>query len=163
MAASDSGPTIGRSVALTVYSRATDVAALPGPGTVWQWDAVDVPGGTLQILRDADLVARTEGGWETTRRLAQFMEKRHGMELDAGGQARLDTGTRPGTTESRVETDGSGGQSGRQVALDGEDATDALLEQHRRELMEEATGDDGEDDGERSVAADQATFGAFDE
>ncbi|WP_226007378.1 hypothetical protein [Natrinema salinisoli] len=112
---------------------------LPAPGVRWRWgDVVDDYGdgddakvskkdayAVKPLLRKVD-----DGVYETTERLAEYLDDMWGIEVGANGgagQSRLPVETAV-TGESRTLTDGSGsppdsGGERRQAALDGSDAT----------------------------------------
>jgi len=83
--------TVGKRPGNVIARRLDDVAALPAPGTTWEWSAVDCGQGTMQILRDSGLISRDRetGEWRTSRRLARYVGERHDVELGRSGQATL--------------------------------------------------------------------------
>lgn len=112
---------------------------LPKPGVQWRWsDVVDVTGDDDGKVSKKDacsakplLEKHGDGVWETTPKLAGYLESQWGIEVgDNGGagQARLPVETDV-TSSSRLLSDGSESpveSQGelRQAALDGSDATE---------------------------------------
>lgn len=145
---------VGHQIAMKIRYNRDTLRELPPPGVQWRWSRVvnspehtgGVDASTANALANSDdnLIERRGDGWcETSRELAEYLDKMYGIDLsEPAGQSRLPVDAGP-VKDSRLLADGSGstgpvaGGKPRQVSLDGDDATDAVKAVKWREAERE--------------------------